>query len=51
MAVLIVIPEMLRFLGTPNAVGANMRQIIYGALLVCMMMFCPRGSGGEYELN
>lgn len=42
-AVLIVIPEMLRFLGMPNAIAANMRQIIYGALLVVMMMFRPRG--------
>lgn len=49
--VLIVIPEMLRFLGMPNAIAANMRQIIYGALLVVMMMFRPRGLVGEYELK
>jgi branched-chain amino acid transport system permease protein len=50
-AVLIVIPEMLRFLGMPNAIAANMRQIIYGALLVVMMMFRPKGLVGEYELK
>jgi len=50
-AVLIVIPEMLRFLGMPNAIAANMRQIIYGALLVLMMMFRPKGLVGEYELK
>lgn len=50
-AVLIIIPEMLRFLGMPNAIAANMRQIIYGALLVVMMMFRPRGLVGEYELK
>jgi len=49
--VLIVIPEMLRFLGMPNAIAANMRQIIYGALLVVMMMFRPKGLVGEYELR
>jgi branched-chain amino acid transport system permease protein len=49
--VLIVIPEMLRFLGMPNAIAAYMRQIIYGALLVVMMMFRPRGLVGEYELK
>ena len=50
-AVLIIIPEMLRFLGMPNAIAANMRQIFYGALLVIMMMFRPRGLVGEYELK
>lgn len=50
-AVLIIIPEMLRFLGMPNAIAANMRQIFYGALLVIMMMFRPRGLIGEYELK
>ncbi len=49
--ILIVIPEMLRFLGMPNAIAANMRQIIYGTLLVVMMMFRPRGLVGEYELR
>jgi branched-chain amino acid transport system permease protein len=49
--VLIVIPEMLRFLGMPNAIAANMRQVIYGALLVVMMMFRPKGLMGEYELK
>lgn len=49
--ILIVIPEMLRFLGMPNAIAANMRQIIYGALLVVMMIFRPRGLVGEYELK
>jgi len=50
-AVLIIIPEALRFLGMPNAIAANMRQIIYGALLVIMMIFRPRGLVGEYELK
>lgn len=50
-AVLIVLPEMLRFLGMPNAIAANMRQIIYGALLVVMMIFRPKGLVGEYELK
>lgn len=49
--VLIVLPEVLRFVGMPNAIAANMRQIIYGALLVIMMMFRPKGLMGEYELK
>jgi branched-chain amino acid transport system permease protein len=46
--VLVVLPEALRFLGLPSALAANMRQIIYGGLLVLMMMFRPRGLVGNY---
>ncbi len=46
--VLVVLPEALRFVGLPSSVAANMRQIIYGALLVIMMMFRPRGLVGNY---
>lgn len=45
---LVVLPEALRFVGLPSAVAANVRQIIYGALLVAMMMFRPRGLMGKY---
>jgi branched-chain amino acid transport system permease protein len=46
--VLVGLPEALRFIGLPNSVAANLRQIIYGALLVLMMMFRPRGLVGKY---
>jgi branched-chain amino acid transport system permease protein len=46
--VLVTLPEALRFIGLPSSVAANMRQIIYGALLVIMMMFRPRGLVGKY---
>jgi len=36
-AFLVLLPEVLRFVGMPNSVAANMRQIIYGAILVFMM--------------
>ena len=36
-AFLVVLPEALRFLGMPNNIAANMRQIIYGAALVVVM--------------
>jgi len=45
---LVVLPEVLRFLGIPSAIAANMRQIIYGALLVLCMMYRPQGFLGEY---
>jgi branched-chain amino acid transport system permease protein len=46
--VLVALPEALRFIGLPSSVAANLRQIIYGALLVIMMMFRPRGLVGRY---
>lgn len=49
--VLVVLPEALRFLGMPSAIAANMRQIIYGALLVICMLFRPQGFIGEYSFK
>ncbi len=46
--VLVTFPEALRFIGLPSSVAANLRQIIYGALLVIMMLFRPRGLAGKY---
>ncbi len=51
-AVLLVsIPEMLRFLDIPNSIAANMRQILYGGLLVSFMMFRPKGIWGEFSFR
>ncbi len=49
--VLITLPEGLRFVGLPSAVAANLRQIIYGSLLVVMMMVRPQGLVGRYALG
>ena len=49
--VLVVLPEVLRFLGLPTSVAANLRQIIYGGLLVAFMMWRPRGFLGEYAFQ
>ena len=46
--VLVTLPEALRFLGLPSAVAANLRQVIYGILLVLMMMVRPQGLVGRY---
>jgi len=50
-AVLVVLPEALRFVGLPSGVAANLRQIIYGSLLVIMMMFRPCGLVGKYGFS
>ena len=50
-AVLVILPEALRFLGMPSAIAANIRQIIYGALLIMFMIFRPQGLVGEYSFK
>ena len=51
-AVLLVsIPEVLRFIDIPNAIAANVRQILYGGLLVAFMMFRPKGIWGEFSFR
>jgi len=47
---LILLPEALRFVGLPDSVAAQVRQIIYGAILVYLMLFRPRGLIGKYRL-
>ena len=42
-AVLIILPEALRFVGMPSNIAANMRQIIYGLTLVIMMFKYSKG--------
>ena len=50
-AVLVVLPELLRFLGLANSKAGNLHQVIYGILLVVMMVFRPRGLVGRYALH
>lgn len=50
-ALLVALPEALRFLGLPSNVAANVRQILYGALLVICMMFRPQGILGEFAFR
>lgn len=49
--ILVTLPEALRFVGLPSAVAANLRQIIYGSLLVIVMMFRSRGLVGKYGFS
>jgi branched-chain amino acid transport system permease protein len=48
---LVSLPEALRFLGFPSPVAANLRQMLYGVLLVIMMMVRPRGLVGRYGFS
>lgn len=48
---LVTLPEALRFVGLPSSIAANLRQMIYGALLVAFMMWRPKGLLGEYAFR
>ena len=47
---LILLPEILRFVGFPTDIAAQMRQVVYGALLIGLMLYRPQGLLGEYKL-
>jgi branched-chain amino acid transport system permease protein len=47
---LILLPEALRFVGFPTDIAAQMRQVVYGLLLIALMLYRPRGLMGEYKL-
>jgi branched-chain amino acid transport system permease protein len=48
---LLIIPEILRFLGIPDTIAPNIRQMIYGALLILFMYFRPQGIAGVYKFE
>jgi branched-chain amino acid transport system permease protein len=46
----ILLPEILRFVGFPPDIAAQMRQVAYGVMLVLLMLYRPQGIFGEYKL-
>lgn len=46
---MILLPEALRFVGMPNNIAANMRQIIYGLILVFVVMSGKNGLRALFE--
>ena len=47
---LILLPETLRFVGFPADIAAQMRQVVYGVILILLMLYRPQGLIGEYKL-
>jgi branched-chain amino acid transport system permease protein len=45
--ILVVIPEVLRFVGLPSFYAHQLRSIIYGVLLVVMIILRPQGMFGK----
>jgi branched-chain amino acid transport system permease protein len=46
---LIVIPESLRFVGISSSVDAQIRQMLYGLILVVLMIYRPQGIIGKIK--
>lgn len=49
--VLVALPEVLRLIGLPSAIAANLRQILYGGLLVLIMVYRPQGILGKFAFR
>ena len=47
---LVFLPEGLRLVGFSADIAAQMRQLVYGALLIILMLYRPQGLIGEYKL-
>lgn len=47
----VILPELLRFVGLPDAVAANLRQVIYGLSLILVVYFRPQGLFGKTVLK
>jgi branched-chain amino acid transport system permease protein len=48
---LLIIPEILRFLRIPDTIAPNIRQMIYGLLLIITIRLRPQGILGEYKFE
>ena len=47
--ILILLPEVLRFLGLPILIAAKVQELLYGTLLTLLMLYRPQGLVGEYK--
>lgn len=50
-SILVIFPELLRFLGMPSGVAAPLRQMIYGLLLIILMVWRPQGLMGKFKFK
>jgi branched-chain amino acid transport system permease protein len=46
---LLLLPEALRFAEIPESIAPNLRQVIYGVLIIVIMRYRPQGLLGEYH--
>ena len=50
-AVVVILPELLRFVGLPDAVAGNLRMVIYGLAIIVLMFIKPQGLAGNAKLK
>lgn len=48
---MVLLPELLKFLGLPDTVAANVRQMIYGFALILLMFLRPQGIAGDFKVK
>lgn len=46
----IIFPEILRFVGLPTEIIAEAREILYGLMLILIIYYRPQGLLGEYKI-
>jgi branched-chain amino acid transport system permease protein len=49
--IMLLLPEVLRFVGLPDEIAPNVREITYGLLLAALMYFRPQGIAGEFAIR
>ncbi|MBD3253188.1 branched-chain amino acid ABC transporter permease [Candidatus Pacearchaeota archaeon] len=49
--VLILLPELLRFVGFPSSIVGPARQILYAVILLLILVYKPKGFYGKVELK
>lgn len=49
--ILVIFPELLRFLGLPSSIAAQTRQMLYGLLLIVLIIWRPQGLFGRYRFR
>lgn len=47
---LMILPELLRFIGLPNSILAESQQILYGVALIVLMVWRPVGLFGKFRI-
>jgi len=50
-AILLLLPEMLRFAQLPTAVADDLRLLLYGVFLILLTFFRPQGICGRYRVD
>lgn len=47
--ILVFLPEVLRFIGLPSSIAAPLRQMLYAALLIALVLIRPQGLMGRFK--